>query len=99
MILTGSANDQLSLAKTSAAMNHQLARSSSARDLGGASFKPNRRITNSESDETVSGVDGNQYGDYQGVYAASNGSFRCSWTDSRNPGAIKEDMFAGGIVF
>lgn len=66
---------------------------------GATSFAPNKRITSKQSDETVSGVDGNQYGDYQGIYAAPNGSFRCSWTDSRNPGAIKEDMFAGGIVF
>jgi hypothetical protein len=65
---------------------------------GGQSWSRNIRITSAQSNETVAGVDGNQYGDYQGISVDSAGTFRFSWTDSRNPGAQKEDMFGDRIA-
>jgi hypothetical protein len=64
---------------------------------GGVTWQPNIRVSTKQSDETVAGSDfGNQYGDYQGLSVGLKGKFRHSWTDSRNPGAIHEDMFGAG---
>ncbi len=65
---------------------------------GGVSFRRNVKLTGVQSNETVAGVDGNQYGDYQGIAVDSLGTFRFSWTDSRNPGAQKEDLFSGSLA-
>ncbi len=65
---------------------------------GGVTWAPNIRITTAQSDETKPGSDfGNQYGDYQGMYADPSVGMTLSWTDSRSPGANHEDMFGAGI--
>ncbi len=65
---------------------------------GGVTFRRNLRVTTASSDETGRTVNGNQYGDYQGIYSDSAGKFWLSWTDSRKVGAIAEDLFGGSVT-
>ena len=50
---------------------------------GGATFGANVKVTSAQSDETYSGVDGNQYGDYENIDADPLNNFYLVWTDSR----------------
>lgn len=77
--------------------NHKVGRAFAYSTDGGAHWSKNFAISNALSDET-SGADGNQYGDYQGMYADPGIGFHFAWTDSRKPGALNEDMFAGSIA-
>lgn len=49
----------------------------------GVTWTPAVQVTSAQSDETVSGADGNQYGDYNGLHGHA-GTFFPSWTDNRN---------------
>ncbi len=77
--------------------SHKVGRAFSYSTDGGSTWKKNIGISNALSDETV-GADGNQYGDYQGMAADPGLGFHFSWTDSRKPGSLNEDMFAGSIA-
>lgn len=57
----------------------------------GVTWAANQRVTTASSDETGPGVDGNQYGDYEGIAAHPQGFFQPTWTDSR-VGSKNEDQ-------
>jgi hypothetical protein len=57
---------------------------------GGVTWSVNQKVSSAQSDESGFG-DGNDYGDYQGVDAASNNNFASVWCDSR-PGTMGEDV-------
>jgi len=59
---------------------------------GGVTWSANQKITTAMSDESGFG-DPNDYGDYQGIDASPANWFAISWTDSRIPGAVAEDLF------
>jgi len=55
-------------------------------------WSDNQKTTTAVSDESGFG-DPNDYGDYQGIDASPANWFAISWTDSRIPGAVAEDLF------
>ena len=65
-----------------------------AKTRDGVLFTASKKITTAQSDETVGGANGNQYGDYEGIYASPNGKFAIVWTDSR-VGSMAEDVYWG----
>ncbi|MGH9500080.1 MAG: hypothetical protein ACRD3L_13145 [Terriglobales bacterium] len=77
--------------------SHKVGRAFTYSTDGGTTWKRNIGISTALSDETQGG-DGNQYGDYQGMAADPGLGFHFAWTDSRKPGSLNEDMFAGSIA-
>jgi hypothetical protein len=63
--------------------------------LDGATWSANKKVTNAQSDESGSGADGNDYGDYEGLDVGP-AKFAPIWTDSR-PGTLNEDMYFGKV--
>lgn len=61
---------------------------------GGVTWTANQKVTTATSDESPHSGDPNDYGDYQGIDASTANWVQLSWTDSRSPGAIAEDMFS-----
>ena len=64
---------------------------------GGATFGKNFRITSAQSDETISGSNGNQYGDYEGLDAGPTNLFAAVWCDSR-PGNLNEELYFAKVL-
>jgi hypothetical protein len=60
----------------------------------GQSWSSAALITSSETDETVAGVNGNQYGDYVGLTGYA-GQYFASWTDRRN--GLQEEIWGAPL--
>ena len=74
--------------------NHKTDQFFSKSTNGGTTWSANFRVTTAQSDESGSGANGNDYGDYEGIDSGLAGKFAVIWTDSR-PGTLNEDMFYG----
>ena len=61
----------------------------------GASFSPAQQVTTAMTDETISGADSRQYGDYNSLSGFSN-MFFPSWTDRRN--LAREEIWTAKIT-
>jgi hypothetical protein len=61
----------------------------------GVTWSAATKVTTSQTDETASGVDANQYGDYNGLSGFS-GKFFPTWTDRRN--GAQEEIWTAPIT-
>ena len=78
------------------ANNHKTDQYFGSSSNGGTSFGVNKKVTTAQSDETVGGFNGNQYGDYEGLDAGPTGKFGAVWCDSR-PGNLNEELYYSKI--
>jgi hypothetical protein len=78
------------------ATNHKTDQYFGSSSNGGTSFGVNKKVTTAQSDETVGGFNGNQYGDYEGLDAGPTGKFGAVWCDSR-PGNLNEELYYSKI--
>jgi hypothetical protein len=67
---------------------------------GGATWSPNVRVSQEESDVAIPGNNGNDYTEYMGLSARDGGAY-ITWTDKRasNFGTNLEDVFVGYVAF
>jgi hypothetical protein len=77
-------------------LNHKTDQYFSFSTDGGGTWSANKKVTTKQSDESGSGANGNDYGDYEGLDSNQVGIFAEIWTDSR-PGTLNEDMFFGKV--